>query len=65
MGNTNPSAAAAPTPPRDRDATAKYIAEISGDLVHLARNQGLDALAYILEMAKLEAENNLPSRKRG
>jgi hypothetical protein len=44
---------------------AGYVAEMSGNLADMARGQGLDTLAYILEMAKLEAENNLPGSKRG
>lgn len=43
--------------PRDRTATAKYVAELSAELANLARRHGLDALAYILDMARLEAEN--------
>lgn len=29
----------------------------------MARGQGLDTLGYILEMAKLEAENAIPAAK--
>jgi hypothetical protein len=36
---------------------ASYLASLSGDLAELARRHGLDTLGYILEMAKLEAEN--------
>jgi hypothetical protein len=41
----------------DRAAAAAYVAELSGDLATIARRHGLDALGYILDMAKLEAEN--------
>lgn len=41
----------------DREAAASYVAELSGELALLARRHGLAALGYILEMAKLEAEN--------
>jgi len=36
---------------------AAYIAALSDELSRLARGSGLVALAYILEMAKLEARN--------
>jgi hypothetical protein len=36
---------------------AAYVAELAGDLASIARRHGLDALSYILDMAKLEAEN--------
>lgn len=39
------------------EAMARYVAEMAGDLACLARGQGLDTLSFILEMAKLEAEN--------
>jgi hypothetical protein len=43
--------------PVDRVAAASYVAELSGELALLARHHRLDALGYILEMARLEAEN--------
>jgi hypothetical protein len=42
----------------DRIAAASYVAALSGDLAKIARRHGLVALGYILDMAKLEAENN-------
>jgi hypothetical protein len=45
----------------DREAVVAYLAALSGDLATLARQHGLDTLGYILEMARLEAENT----KRG
>lgn len=41
---------------------ACYVAEMTGDLAMLARRAGLDTLAYLLEMARLEAENNVQCR---
>jgi hypothetical protein len=41
----------------DRTAAANYVAELSAELAVLARQHGLDALGYILDMARLEAEN--------
>ena len=41
----------------EREAAAAYVAELSRDLALIARKNGLDALGFILEMARLEAEN--------
>ena len=41
----------------DHEAAAAYVAELSADLAMLARRHGFDALSYILDMARLEAEN--------
>ena len=41
----------------DRAAAAAYVAELSAELSTLARRHGLGALSYLLEMARLEAEN--------
>ena len=41
----------------DRAAAADYVAELSAELAALARQHGLDALSFILDMARLEAEN--------
>jgi hypothetical protein len=43
--------------PSDPAQAAAYVAELSADLATLARRHGLDALGYILDMARLEAEN--------
>ena len=40
---------------QDRDEFAAYVAELSGELAASARRLRLDALAYLLEMASLEA----------
>jgi hypothetical protein len=51
--------------PDDQAGAAAYVAELAGDLASIARRHGLDTLGYILEMAKLEAENvsqHLPKR---
>jgi hypothetical protein len=39
-----------------RGGAAEYIATMAGELSQIARKHGLDTLGYILEMAKLEAE---------
>jgi hypothetical protein len=62
---TNPSAGG--EGPNDRTAAVAYIADLSGTLASMARRHGFDTLGYILEMAKLEAENacgHLPLKDR-
>jgi hypothetical protein len=46
-----------PPQSRAREA-ATYIAELTSDLARLARENGLSALAYLLDVARLEAELN-------
>jgi hypothetical protein len=41
------------------DEAARYIASLVGELSLLARRNGLDTLGYILEMARLEADQAL------
>jgi hypothetical protein len=55
--NNNAGAPEARGGPVDRVAAANYVAELSSELANLARQHGLDALGYILDMARLEAEN--------
>ncbi|MGA2895626.1 MAG: hypothetical protein ABSE22_22425 [Xanthobacteraceae bacterium] len=38
------------------DSVATYIASVTDELAKLARRNGLDTLGYILEMARLEAD---------
>jgi hypothetical protein len=38
------------------DSAAHYIASMTGELAKMARRNGLDALGYILEMARIEAD---------
>jgi hypothetical protein len=40
----------------DSATAAAYIAEMSQNLSKIARRHGLDPLAFILDMARLEAE---------
>ncbi|HWP26229.1 MAG TPA: hypothetical protein VNL39_07790 [Xanthobacteraceae bacterium] len=40
----------------DRDAFAAYVAVISGELAVAARQHGLEALGYLLEMVHMEAK---------
>jgi hypothetical protein len=37
--------------------TAEYIAELCMDLARMARGDSLDTLAYLLDMARLEAQS--------
>jgi hypothetical protein len=41
---------------RSPGATALYIGTLTAELAGLARRHGLDTLAYILDMARLEAD---------
>jgi len=50
-------AASAPDQTGDRTAVANYVAALSADLATIARQHGLTTLGYILDMARLEAEN--------
>jgi hypothetical protein len=52
--------------PNDRLAAARYVAALSGDLAAIARRHGLTTLGYLLDMARLEAENeSRPARING
>lgn len=55
----------APGPP----ATAAYIAELTAELAKLARESRLEILAYLLDIAQLEAASivrrRLPGRSAG
>lgn len=44
--------------------TAQYIAEFTAELSYLARQTKLDLLAYLLDMARLEAARALQADKR-
>ena len=41
----------------DRAAAAAYIADLAADLSGIAKRNGLSTLGYLLDMAKMEAEN--------
>jgi len=43
-------------------ATAAFIADMSADLVQLARRQGFDALAFVLDLANVEARSLAPKK---
>jgi hypothetical protein len=44
-------------PRRDPTDVATYIATMSDDLAVMARRHGLETLGYLLDIARLEAEN--------
>jgi hypothetical protein len=44
--------------------TAQYIAEFTAELSYLARQTKLDLLAYLLDMARLEAARAIQAEKR-
>ncbi len=48
----------------DRRETAVYIADLSGHLAEMARHHGLSTLGYILDMAKMAAEEAIRNNGR-
>jgi hypothetical protein len=48
-----------------RTQVANYVATISGDLANMARRNGLDTIGYLLEMVRLEAENETRHTQNG
>lgn len=44
-------------PRHEPSGAAVYIGDMTRDLAALARQNGLDTLAYLLDIARLEAEN--------
>jgi hypothetical protein len=81
MSNPPPRALRAPSPDDEQDEadvasgpgvssmskaeTAQYIAEFTAELSYLARQFKLDLLAYLLDMARLEAGRAIQADKRG
>jgi hypothetical protein len=45
------------SPPGDRNAAASYIADLSSSLAVMARENGFNALGYLLELAHMEAQD--------
>jgi hypothetical protein len=43
--------------PQIKAEAASYVADLTADLARIARRHGLDTLGYILDMARLEAQN--------
>lgn len=50
---------------RSPHAAASYIAALTEELAQLARRQGLDGLGYILEMARMEADQIVKGAELG
>jgi hypothetical protein len=48
--------AVSPVPLADRQQAAAYVAALTGELAGLVRRHRLDTLGYILDLARLEAE---------
>jgi hypothetical protein len=51
--------------PASARETARYIADLAEGMAAMARGSGLDVMAYLLELVRLEAEEaaqNLPNR---
>jgi hypothetical protein len=41
----------------ERTEAANYVATLAADLAEIARQHGMNTLGYLLDMARLEAEN--------
>ena len=49
----------------DPRAAAEYVATFTAELARIARRHGLNTLSYILDMARLEAQNlSRPANRR-
>lgn len=48
----------------DADEFAAYVASLAGELSRLARGHGFSTLAYLLEMARMEAKATAPKPQR-
>lgn len=46
-----------PAPILSRENASQYIATMTRDLAKIARGEGYQTLAYVLEIARLEAES--------
>jgi hypothetical protein len=44
---------------RERQEAAAYLAELSAQMSALAKQHGMHTIAYLMDMAKLEAENEV------
>jgi hypothetical protein len=55
--------ASEPSNAEQRSATASYIATMSSELAELARRHGLDALGYLLDMTRIEADSHTRAAK--
>ena len=49
----------ASTEPGSRAVVANYVATLTAELATMARRSGLDTVGYLLEMVRLEAENEI------
>ena len=49
----------------EKAATAAYVAALTADLAALARKQKLDTLGYLLDMARLGADDTARGSKGG
>ncbi len=49
----------------NRIQVANYVASLSADLATMARRSGLDTIGYLLEMVRLEAENETRHSQNG
>jgi len=55
----------APPEAGGRSVVANYVATLTAELATMARRSGLDTLGYLLEMVRLEAENEARTTQNG
>jgi hypothetical protein len=48
-----------------RSVVANYVATLTAELATMARRSGLDTIGYLLEMVRLEAENEARHTRNG
>ena len=51
--------------PQNASETARYVAEMAGELESLAASSGLDLLAYFLRLTKAEAQSSALAARSG
>ena len=64
QGPDDPSSVGEPARDGGPEEAASYIAEQVGGLVQLARRYNLDTLGFLLDMAKMEAEEIVRERRK-
>ena len=56
--------AVSPIPLGDREHAATYVASLTGELAKLVRRHRLNTLSYLLDLARLEAEELVQQTQR-
>ncbi|MGJ3263535.1 MAG: hypothetical protein ACFE0R_09910 [Salinarimonas sp.] len=51
-------------PPLSREEAVRYIGAITSELREIARRADLDLLAYVLDMARMEAQERVKAERK-